>query len=290
MKPFYCLGVLTSLFLLISVTAHSTDEKTLSPIFENTFVHLKTNCKVGEMEFEILLANDLKEEDEEYRDFGYPYVWVRIGKRAPFLGLEAREYNELLFLETSKGNRNGGKKAEGCEKTFAYQMKDGTIAVLLRQNDRPMPDQVAVFYFDPGAGKTVAGNRELGAFKEVTKTDDGFEVEVAMGPTDLAINTVQLNGQLYGAEELTLSYWVKVQSANGSVKASLDPDLTWKKSQWANYFKSREEFDRAFGLDLKKGTYANQWIYLIRTTPWCIQPLPYRTIKGSDTAWHCKGK
>lgn len=277
------------LFLSGSVSAQAGEiekEKPLSPVFEKTFVHLQTRCKVGKAEFDLLLANDLKEEDQEFKDFGYPYVWIRAKGGKPILALEAVQSNELLFLMT----RDDAKQAKftACKETSAFEQKDGTVVILLTQNARPFNDHLSVVFYDPKKGKVIDSKKSLGAYHDFDREGNSLIVEFRDDPTDGGLSPVEYRGKKYKVEEEPASHWSRVAIWKEKVSVSVDRSLTWSRSRWKPYFKTQADFERAFGYEPLNKVYLSTWTYSIDSNPPCMQASTGRSPKKGDRGWHCK--
>lgn len=268
------LGLLALSTLALAGAAHETQ----------TQAHEQARCRVGKSTFEVLLGNDVKEDDPEFRDFGYPYVWIRPQGRKPVQAMAESPQGSFLFLEAPPGASSGGV----CDKAFAVHQADGKVAILLKQNDRPLADQLAVIFYDPVRRKVVATHRGLGTFGKIEKTRDGFVAELALGQADDSRFPVVVKGKSHETREDAFSAWSRVKVRDGKVVALADADLTWNRSRWKPFFKSRAEFDRAFGLDPAKGAYSAVRVFSIDSSPPCLQATPDRSPKKGDLHWHCK--
>lgn len=275
MKNFRALGLIIS----FGIIAHAGDEKSLQPNFKTAMTHLQTSCAFGKKKFDLHLGDDKKEADPEQKQFGYPYFWIEAGKAKPIVALPAKEYNEILFLAPQSKSY--------CKDTVAFKTRDGNVAIFVKQNNRPFDDKLGVVYYDPSRNKVIASQRNLGISRDVEPTIGGFAVKISDKPTDLVQFRVTVRGRISEATEGVLEYWNLVRRKTALVSSNADPRLTWLKSPYRSYFKSQQDFEKAFGWDSKQGIFKNTWVYRVKE-PNCIYPNENRTASNDDSRWFCK--
>ncbi|MEK7355019.1 MAG: hypothetical protein AAB250_01120 [Bdellovibrionota bacterium] len=86
--------------------------------------------------------------------------------------------------------------------------------------------------------------------------------------------------------EEVFEYWARPVRKGTIVTSEFDRALTWTRSSYKNYFKSRAEFEKAFGWDGKKKIYSMHWVYRVKT-PDCIAPDRARKADDPKVKWYC---
>jgi hypothetical protein len=141
-------------------------------------------------------------------------------------------------------------------------------------------------FFDPTKRRTVAYNRNLGVSDHVEKVSNGFAFKVFSPPTDAVSFNVTVRGHASSTTEETFEYWNLLTRRDDQTHVEADPSVTWARSIYRPYFKSRDEFEKAFGFDKEKGIYQNKWIYRVKE-PNCIQPSKERRAVSINAKWFC---
>ena len=253
-------------------------EKTLKPDFTKLFSQQSADCEVGKNRFRLNLGTEEKEADPEYSGLGYPYFWITSEGGKPVAGLPSLEHNQLLFLDP--------KSESVCKGTFAIALKDGTVWIFLQQSGRPFQDRLSVSIFDPKKGKVVTSQRDLGPSSKIEKGENGPVYLIRDQPSDIAQFTVTVKGQISTTTEEVFEYWARPVRKGTIVTSEFDRALTWTRSSYKNYFKSRAEFEKAFGWDGKKKIYSMHWVYRVKT-PDCIAPDRARKADDPKVKWYC---
>ena len=269
------------LSLVMASPANTDDEKILKPNYKTATKKSETKCKLGKYIFQLYLGDEGKPADEDRKDFGYPYFWIASGKKKAVSGLPPKEYNELLFLSP--------KGPSLCQNTAAFRQKDGSVAIFLRQNNRPFLDKLSIIYYHPAQHKVIAFQRNIGISNHVEKIPEGFAYKIFDGPTDVVSMNVTVQGQPTQTSEKIFEYWNVVTRSGNKIITRTDRKVTWAKSPYQAYFKSQDDFEKAFGWDEKTQSYLNQWVYQVKE-PNCIHPSKDRIATCTVERWHCDKK
>lgn len=260
-------------------------EKDLNPQYSTAVTRLKTTCQTGKHRFDLKIGEEGKAQDkgeaDERKMFGYPLFWIEPEKGESLSALPPKQYNEILFLKPQ------GQSI--CKDTVAFSQEDGTVAIFIRQNNRPFEDYLSVVFYDPAQQKVLASEREVAVADQVEKNPEGFIYKVEDLPTDVVTFTTTVHGQKLETIEDVFSYWGVVSLNNGKAVKKINRTLTWERSLYRSYFKSLADFDKAFSWDEKQQAYKVGWVYRVKN-PDCIQPAIDRKIAYGDSHWFCGDK
>jgi hypothetical protein len=227
------------------------------------------------------LGDNHKDVDSESADFGFSFFWITAENKPAISALPPLEYNELLFLAP--------KGPSVCKDTAAFVLKDGSVEIFAKQNNRPSRDYVAVIVYSPIQNKVLTSKRNLGISDEIEKISDAaVAMRIHDTPSDAVTPSVTVQGHKSNAREETFDYWQLIEFNENKISSKTDPKLTWEKTRYRPYFKSQKSFDEAFRWNEKTGNYENLWVYRV-TEPDCIQPSKPR-FASSVTEWFCAQK
>lgn len=266
-------------WFLLSLSVHAEEkvEKNLPTNYKAATAHLTTTCQVGKAIFTLNLGDDNSEADPERKEFGFPYFWIVTAKGRTVSALPPKEYNELLFI-TPKGK-------SVCKDTEAFVRPDGGVAIFVFQNTRPFGNNLTVSFYNPKRGKVIAYARNIGYSDKIESFGKELFFPIKSNPTDLASFDVTVGGKKSQTSEEVFEYWNKVSRKNDKVIVSVNPQLTWTKSIYRSYFKSKAAFEKAFDWSEPDKKYGYHWVYRV-TSPDCIRVSPTRFADSKN--WICK--
>lgn len=260
-----------------AVEKHQGVEKLLKANYNAANPHVSTTCQVGKAEFTLNLGDDSQELDPEHKEFGYPYFWIVTAKGRKLSALPPKEYNELLFLAPTATSL--------CKDTTAFLRPDGGVAIFALQNHRPFGNSLAVVFYNPKRGKVIAFSKNIGSSEKVESVGNEIYFPIRSNPTDLASFMVTVGGKKSQTQEEVFEYWNKVGRKNDNVVVSVLRDITWTRSIYKPYFKTKADFEKAFGWSETEKKYGYRWVYRI-TSPDCIRVSSTRFADSKN--WICK--
>ncbi|MBC7464880.1 MAG: hypothetical protein H7256_02720 [Bdellovibrio sp.] len=273
------LAVLVIFLYAFSSFAKAKPEKNLATNYKAATAHLTTICQVGQVAFTLNIGDDNNESDYDRAEQGYPYFWIVTAKGRSVSGLPPKEYNELLFLSPH------GIGTSLCKDTTAFLRPDGGVVIFVRQSSKGPSSKLAAIFYNPKRGKVVAYARNIGFSDQIESLGKELFFSIKNTPTDLASFNVTVQGKKSETTEEVFEYWNKVSRRNDQVVVAVNPELTWSKSTYRSYFKSKAAFDKAFGWSAADKKYAYRWVYRV-TMPDCIRISPTRFADGKG--WICK--
>ncbi|MFZ3231288.1 MAG: hypothetical protein WA160_13855 [Pseudobdellovibrio sp.] len=273
----YAFTFFTLFLYLINGHAEEQKEKLLPANYNAATVHQTTTCQVGKIAFTLNLGDDSKEVDEERKRFGFPYFWIVTAKGRSVSAVPPKEYNELLFLTPNAKSI--------CKDTVAFLRPDGGVAIFVHQNTRPFGNNLTVTFYNPKRGKVMAFARSIGYAEKIESIGKELFFPIKSNPTDLATFLVTVGGKKSQASEEVFEYWNKVSRKNEQVIVSVNPDLTWARTIYRPYFKTKALFEKAFGWSAPDKKYAYRWVYRV-TSPDCIRVSSTRFADSKN--WICK--
>src|SRR5207302_2943975 len=101
----------------------------------------------------------------------------------------------------------------------------------------------------------------------IVPTSNGIRYRASYMPGDYAERPVQVRGHESRAKEKVFAYWMTVSWINGRAENKVDAERTWKDSMFRRFFKTREDFDKAFGLKSDFSQYANDNVLFSAVIP-----------------------
>lgn len=273
-NAFTVLAVFLFSFLL---RAQEKTEKNLPTNYKAATAHLSTTCQVGKAIFTLNIGDDNSEADPDRKEQGFPYFWIVTAKGRSVSALPPKEYNQLLFLTPHANSL--------CKDTEAFLRPDGGVAIFVRQSSKPSNGKLTAVFYNPKRGQVVAYARNIGYADKIESVGKELFFPIRNNPTDLASFNVTVGGKKSETTEEVFEYWNKVSRRNDQVVVTVNPDLTWTRSAFRPYFKSKAAFDKAFGWSAPDKKYAYRWVYRV-TSPDCIRISPTRFADSKN--WICK--
>lgn len=262
------------LISLYSVFAQASDFETRA-LMEKTYAHDNSYCRVGQnvVEFEIRSFEKYTQPDDA--DYG-EHIFALHNKKRMLLPLNSDNLSRFKLLKGENPN---------CSKVLSLKLDQDVLAVFFLKDNRPLGNLFTVLFYD-------LKNKSSKVLTTDFVTSRGFLHEGKLKFPSLQKNPeahmgkIVLNGTTYIYRDSELVNWI---SFDGKTFQT-DGDLTFEKFEWKNIF-SKEEFERAAGLDSKTGEYQQKRYimavnHLLKRRCLVFSNLPASQIAATE--WKCR--
>lgn len=244
-------------------------------------------CKVGSKSFVVKLDSFYQPNDPENDSEGAQFVTIG-GKEAERRTGKYISDGAYTFVAPPDGSV--------CERTAAFAVGGKLVAVLYQEDNRPFQGLLHAAFFDPAAGKVVKVEKKLGPLMDVIATDDGFAFSnlVARSDADTMTRKSPWGTELSGTDK-DLGAFRRVSLKEGKVSIVTDPDLSFEKSPWKQFYSKKEDYLADAGWDEAAHEFRNKVVYELsyfdrRKSPEeqkCIGMTAKRRGKIPEDRWHC---
>lgn len=255
---------------------------------KNTIPFAKAVCKSGDSKAELYLNFDKKIPAEENDYTG-----------ANLLFLKARKVHDIeVQMKPYPGDFNFVKKTDTpsiCDKTLAFDLGHKVWAILYTKDHRPFQELYQVIVFDLAHEKVLLQSN-LGAVQAIEKYKNGFLYSVMIPRSDVSEKEMQLpSGRKVSARDMDLKAIHIMQFSKNQANHSIDPDVSYERSEWKKYFKDKADYLMAADWDAKKNKFKKEIVYEAKyfnrdesdIKESCIVLVENRNTKVTETEWRC---
>lgn len=192
-------------------------------------------------------------------------------------------------------------KSEGetaCEESVAAVLGD-SVVVLLAKDAGPDSPRAAAFLYRLARHEVGATALDLGPLAKATS--------VVYRPASLCFPSAEAPkasecyrdkcGQARGVgivktrSDQAFDEWVCVEATSAGLKATTDPELTWKRldARLRQVFATRADFEKAFGWDRAARKYRIRRFAsaILEDASGCVVPTATGAVSKSETGWLC---
>jgi hypothetical protein len=245
-------------------------------------------CKQGTKRFEVKLESIYKSGDPDDDSEG-----------AQFISIGGREAEMRQGKNLTDGSYTFVKPLTGslCDKTAAFALSETLLAVLYQADNRPFQEVLHVAFFDLGKKKVTQVENNLGPLGEVIATKEGFAFSnvIARSDADFVKHKSPWGKELSGSDQ-DLGAYRRVSLEGDKVKIAFDPALSYKESDWKDFYATENEFLEDAGWDAASGKFTNNVVYVTAyfnrkegpEEQKCIAMTKARGVAIADDKWRCR--
>lgn len=247
----------------------------------------ETNCKVGSHKAQLFLRFD-KKLDPTMNDYlGAPLVYLKSKHTTHEIVSDPKTTDDYSFTNP--------KSNKFCDSTLAYSLTKDVVAIIYTKDNRPFHSLQQVIVWDAKADK-VLHKQELGSIVNSFPIKDGFAFATVIPRSDVGqMETTSPTGKkmLAGDEDLKA---IQVFSLAGTTpKVSIDPDRSFRYSEWKKFFKNKADYLKAIGWNADTKTIKNNVVYKATyfnrsesdMSETCINLTDARDGKFENEKWRC---
>jgi hypothetical protein len=265
--------IYTALFLLLSTAYGASESKNA---FDKSFPRDNTFCTVNGKTLELMIRSGTERAEPAERGFG-ELLFYRNPKRKPLL-LPLRDFTSetfRLFLGSSPG----------CSKSHGYLL-GSSFAILLRKENRPFPDKLAIQLFDV---QTLAPVKLVSTDYLADKAlphPEGFAFR-QVSEAGAAVGKVLIEGESYIHQQKGFPRWF-VYTTSGVRPL---PDLSFEKFPWKKLFRDKDEFLALAGWNSKELRFEKDIFHLAvshKLRRHCFLLTEKVRPLGTTDAWKCQ--
>lgn len=234
-------------FFLSALSAQGVDIK-------ETEAHLQTACRISGNKAELMLRFD-KKQPAELREFsGAPILFLQTKKNTHLIeDLTAPHPGDFSFVPITEKS--------GCDGTQAFSLSKNTLAILYSQDNRPFQAIYKVVFWDAKKDK-ILFRQSLGPVSQYMKVKNGFAFSTIVERSDAdSIEMTTSAGLKMNASDKDLEALQVLKFDGKDVKIEFDPDLSFEKSPWKKFFKSKDDYLLTIGWSEAEKKIKNQVVY-----------------------------
>lgn len=275
--------------IVINLLAITFSVQAASPLsLKNTIPFAKAVCKSGDSKLELYLNFDKKIPAEENDYTGANLLFLKAHK----------VHNIEVQMKPYPGDFSFVKKTDTtsiCDKTLAFDLSNKVWAILYTKDHRPFQELYQMVVFDLAHEKVLLKNN-LGAVQAIEKYKDGFLYSVMIPRSDVSEKEMQLpSGRKVHARDMDLKAIHIMQFSKNQAKLSVDPDVSYDRSEWKKYFKDKADYLKAADWDAGKNKFKKEIVYEAKyynrdesdIKESCIVLVANRNTKVTESEWRC---
>lgn len=271
---------LLSLICVLSLSAHGVT-------FEESTPFKETNCKIGPHKAQLFLRFEKKLASTTNDHIGAPLVYLKTKQMVHEIISDPKSMGEFSFTNP-KNNRF-------CDDTQAFSLTKDILAIIYTKDNRPFHSLQQVIVWDAKNDK-VLHQQELGSIINSFPIKEGFAFATVIPRSDVGqMETTSPSGKkmLAGDEDLKA---IQVFSIEGTTpKVSIDPNRSFRYSEWKKFFKNRTDYLKAVGWNADTKTIKNNVVYKATyfnrsesdISETCINLTDARDGKFENEKWRC---
>ena len=254
--------------------------------FEESVPFKETNCKIGPYKAQFLLRFD-KKLDPTMNDF--------LG--APLIYLKTKQSHEIESdpKGTADYSFTNPKDNKFCEATQAFALSKDVLAIIYAKDNRPFHSLHQVIVWDAKTDNVIH-KQELGSIATSFAIKNGFAFSTIVPRSDVGqAETTSPSGKkmLAGDEDLKAVHTFTLDGR--TAKVAIDPNRSFRYSEWKKFFKNRSEYLKAVGWNADTKTIKNNVVYKATyfnrsesdISETCINLTDIRDGKFESEKWRC---
>lgn len=226
-------------------------------LFRRSVPFAEALCNFGGNKVGLFLRHDQFIDPKTKETRGAPLVYLGSSQIHLIQMLGEPQPGDFLFLSPEDSSL--------CDKTQAYDLGNGLVALFYLQDNRPFQDLYHVIFYNYKADR-VLEQKNLGAVSQLFALKDGFAYSVLKPRSD--VDSVEMTST-FGTKmkavdkDLNALHVVKARKGKSEFKIldTIDPKLSFEKNEWKFFFKNKADFLKAAGWNSKEQKFKNETVY-----------------------------